>query len=106
MRYDLIYSNKGHNMLKENEVFDYYDDIFDVGENEKVKTNTPLVSFNDHKLAYIIQDKEFLKPNKFLIVPFLHERNMNINKLREGNDYFMTQCNVRIKDELLFRNYQ
>lgn len=40
------------NMLEE-DVFDYYDDIFDLEPGEVVTTLFPLASHNSHKLIYI-----------------------------------------------------
>ena len=42
IRYDL-FNNKGIN-YKENELFDYYFNIFDLQPGERVKANTPLES--------------------------------------------------------------
>ena len=54
LRYDLIHGTDNPLKYNENETFDYYDDILKLNEKEKVKANTPLVSFSDKKFAYIL----------------------------------------------------
>ena len=56
IRYDL-FNNKGI-IYKENELFDYYFNIFDLEIGERVKANTPLDSMKSHRFAYIISNKE------------------------------------------------
>ena len=56
IRYDL-FNNSGIN-YKENEIFDYYFDIFELEPGERVKAKTPLDSFGSHRLAYIVSNKE------------------------------------------------
>lgn len=55
IRYDLI---KNYGMTyKENEIFDYYFDIFELKEGERVKAKTPLDSIKSHRLGYIVSNK-------------------------------------------------
>lgn len=58
IRYDLILSEKNQN-LKQNEIFDYYFEIFNLSSGRKVRSNTPLDSIRSHKFAYIISDQKF-----------------------------------------------
>lgn len=43
IRYDLITSSKNQ-MYKESEIFDYYFDIFELEDWERIRSNTPLNS--------------------------------------------------------------
>ena len=54
LRYDLIHNTENPLSCNPNDTFDYYDDIFQLQPKEKVKANTPLVSFEDKKFAYIL----------------------------------------------------
>ena len=54
IRYDLIYTTDNPLKYNENEIFDYYYDIFLLQGKQKVKANTPLSSFEDNKFAYVI----------------------------------------------------
>ena len=99
MRYDLIYDTDNPLKYNENEIFDYYFDIFQLFDKEKVKANTPLVSHQDNKFAYIIQDKSYTMPNKLMVIPFPHERTMVLNKVRKKYNYFYTRCDVLVKEE-------
>ena len=56
IRYDLI-NRPDNGIFKENEMFDYYLNIFSLRENEKVKADTPLDSIRSHRFGYIISDK-------------------------------------------------
>lgn len=55
IRYDLINTENSY-QYKENEIFDYYFDIFDLDEGLAVRSNTPLESITAHRFAYIITD--------------------------------------------------
>jgi hypothetical protein len=56
IRYDL-FNNSGIN-YKENEIFDYYFEIFELSTGERVKAKTPLDSIRSHRLAYVKSNKE------------------------------------------------
>ena len=50
----LIHNTDNPLRYNEIETFDNYDDIFTLEDKEKVKANTPLVSFEDKKFAYVL----------------------------------------------------
>ena len=56
LRYDVINRSDVHT-YGENDVFDYYNSIFDLQPGERVKQGTPLSSRTYHKLAYVIENK-------------------------------------------------
>lgn len=101
IRYDLIFSEKNQN-LKQNEIFDYYFDIFDLQPGRKVRSNTPLDSIRSHKFAYIISDKNFDKPYKLLVYPYLHDRKIYLNRIKLNTDYFYTSIETSLKDEEMY----
>ena len=58
----------------------------------------PLVSSNDHRFVYIIQNK-INGTHKLLIVPYLHDRKIFLNKVKDNIDYFYTICENTIAEE-------
>jgi hypothetical protein len=97
IRYDL-FNNSGIN-YKENEIFDFYFDIFELSEGERVKAKTPLDSFENHKLAYIVSNKESFTTQKIIMMPYLHENKIYLNRTKDYNDYFYTSIETNIEDE-------
>ena len=89
IRYDIIEKADAH-IYKENEVFDYYFTIFDLQKGEKVKQETPLDSYRDHRLAYILMNKERFGTSKIKYVPYLHERRIYLNRQKLNTSYFYT----------------
>ena len=74
---------KRNSTLKEEDVFDYYDDVLDLEPGETITTLFPFVSQNSHKLIYITQQdlnhlesikKQGYLPKRIIIMPFIHER--------------------------------
>jgi len=78
IRYDLF--NSYGNTYKENEIFDYYFDIFELSPGERVKAKTPLDSTKSHRLAYIVSNKESYSTQKIILMPYLHENKIYLNK--------------------------
>lgn len=80
LRYDVINNNSASSLSSENELFDYYYNIFDLKNGERVKIGTPLDSHRDHKFAYIIMNKALYGTSKIKFVPYLHERRIYLNR--------------------------
>jgi len=55
-----------------------------------VQTNTPLDSVRAHRFGYIITDKNGVKPKRLLILPYLHERRIYLNRMKQNTEYFYT----------------
>ena len=53
IRYDLLVNKNGAN-LSESTLFNKYMDIFPLSENMRVRSNTPLDSYQSRRFAYII----------------------------------------------------
>lgn len=58
IRYDLIKRQQDHHLYKDIDVFDFYNNIFQLkkGNRFRVMSNTPLDSILSHKFVYIIID--------------------------------------------------
>ena len=79
VRYDLI--EQSHNYaLTENDVFDFYYDIFKMKEGQSVKNGTPLLSLRNHRLAFIFSDRQNFTPSVIMHVPYLHEKKLYLNR--------------------------
>ena len=98
LRYDVINRSDAH-AYQENEVFDFYYSIFDLQPGERVKQGTPLDSFRDHKLAYIIENKIDKTTSKVKFVPYLHERRVYLNRQKMNTQYFYTTIETCIEEE-------
>ena len=86
-------------MYKENEVFDFYKDIFILDQNEKVLANTPLDSIQSHRFGYITVDKSQKSTRNVMLLPYLHERKIYLNRLKSNTDYFYTSVETKPEDE-------
>lgn len=80
--------HKDSHILVENEVFDYYTDIFQLNPGERVKSGTPLDSIRSHKMAYVTSDKENFSTSKVKYTPYLHEKKLFLNRFKLNTDYF------------------
>lgn len=88
IRYDLIESNKGGE-IKENELFDHYDNIIKLkNKNYYVGSGTPLQTCLYNRLAYKIKNKKDFKPDKIMILPYLHERRIYLNRRHDSNQFY------------------
>lgn len=102
LRYDLIEAVNSYN-YNEYDIFDYYEGIFDLenkkeNKNLKVLANTPLESIHAHKLAYIISDRRFSQPNSILILPYLHENRIYLNRIKLNTSYFISSIETPMQD--------
>ena len=85
IRYDLLANNKE---LKENQLFDQYKDILILEKNEYIQIKTPLQTPTYNRLAYMIRNLIDLKPRRLLILPYLHERRVYLNKRENSNQFY------------------
>ena len=74
----------------EQEMFDMYNNVHHLNENERIMAKSPFISAGYHRLAYVIYDKTQMKPRKLLTIPYLHERKVFLTKERARNNYFYT----------------
>lgn len=95
IRYDLIDKFGGDN-YNELEIFDQYDNIFDLQQGERVKSNTPLDSIRSQRFAYVITDKKNCKPINLYILPYLHSKFIFLNRNKTNTDYFYTSIETKI----------
>ena len=82
VRYDLLSNNRTN--LRENQLFDHYSDIMEVYHDDYIQSGTPLQCSLYNRLAYLIKNKRF-KVRKLLILPYLHERRIILNRRFQAN---------------------
>jgi hypothetical protein len=87
IRYDLL-QMKNMQDIKENEVFDYYENVLSLDPEESVKIKMPICSLRYHRLVYMTSAQKTLRPNKIVILPFLHERKVYLSRMNNECDYF------------------
>jgi hypothetical protein len=73
-----------------------------MSDNERVRTDTPLNSYQSHRLAYIIVDKERKYATRVLVVPYLHENRIYLNRMKPSTEYFYTTIETSYQAE---KNY-
>ena len=83
--------DKIEDSLPENQIFDSYTDVLTLQENDYVQTGTPLQTCLYNKLAYIVGNWQNLKSRKVLIMPYLHERKIYLNRRHTSNQFY-TLC--------------
>jgi hypothetical protein len=89
IRYDLIYDSKrNQTFLNEEMLFDNYDDCFKLDRSELVRSKTPLISLNGNRFCYIISDKFKKLPIDVFIIPFLHDKRIELGKDNQKNIFY------------------
>ena len=87
VRYDLLEKMKGE--IKENQLFDHYADVLSLqNKNNQVQSGTPLQTCLYNRLAYLIRNEKELKPKKIMILPYLHERRIYLNRRHQSNQFY------------------
>lgn len=89
IRYDLI-QKQNSIQYDSNDIIDQYDDLFDLKNGETIKLESPYDSNDYHKFAYVITCRNFekLTPKRILIMPYLHDRKIYLNRLKPNTEFF------------------
>jgi len=74
--------------IKEHELFDFYSDILKLKENEYIQIKTPLQTPTYNRLAYMIRNLKDLTSRRLVILPYLHERKLHLNKRNNTNQFY------------------
>jgi hypothetical protein len=101
IRYDLM-KRFGINGADEKIYFNQYEEILQLNKNDIIKTNTPLDSIQSHKLAFVILNNHELAPKQLLILPYLHERKIYLNRIKKNTKYFYTTSQSGDSDSKIF----
>ena len=87
-------------MLTEDQLFDTYEDIFFMGNKKqigKIQNGSPLDSKQSHRLGYIINDEQKKTCNTVMILPYLHERRIYLNKQQVNTEYLYNAIETPVK---------
>lgn len=102
MRVDLIRSAKSYK-YKEVELFDFYDNIFSLGSTIQIRSGTPLDSIRYRRFIYVTRDIDCILPVKIMMLPYLHQRRIYLNRLKDNTNYFYTSIDTPLEQESKFR---
>ena len=80
--------------------FNRYHNILTLEEGETIKTNMPMESLQSHRLAYVVLNNQDLKPKKMIIVPYLHERKIYLNRMKQNTNYFYSSKQVEFEEKI------
>ena len=89
VRYDLL-EQKNSKDLEEDQIFDYYENIFNLDDHESFYTKMPICSLRFHRMVYVTKNRKKLTHSKVLMIPFLHERKIYLNRNNDDEKYFYT----------------
>lgn len=89
IRYDLIDMNaKDGKPICESQLFDTYHNILPLDDNAVVQSGTPLQTCLYNRLAFIVRNHRELKARQLLIMPYLHERRIYLNRRHLENQFY------------------
>jgi arginine/ornithine N-succinyltransferase beta subunit len=79
MRLDLINSSKNYK-YREGDLFDFYYNVFDLGPSIQIRSGTPMDSIRYHRFVYVTRDRQMEQSCMIMILPYLHERRIYLNR--------------------------
>jgi len=94
IRYDLL-QKKNMQDLKENEAFDFYENVLSLEPEELVRIRMPICSLRYHRFVYMTYAQKSLRPSKIMFLPFLHERKVYLSRMDDECDYFYNTIRAR-----------
>ena len=101
IRYDLIDMNaKNGKPVYENQLFDTYHDVLPLNDSEVVQSGTPMQTCLYNRLAYIVRNQKEVKARRLLIMPYLHERRIYLNRRHLDNQFYTIK---RHNDEMFIQ---
>ena len=55
-----------------------------------MQDNNPINCFNSRRMAYFTRNQLLLQPKKLIVLPYMHERKIRINRMKNNCSYFYT----------------
>ena len=89
IRYDLT-ERLNNQIYQEKDIFDFYPNIFNLKKNMKVLAFMPLDSIQSHRFGYVITDSEYHKAKYILILPYLNDKKIYLNRMKVNTHYYYT----------------
>ena len=88
IRYDLIDSKQITYRIDEEQIFDFYTGIFELKPGIQIRSKTPLKSTRYHRMVYITRDRNCMEPQQIMMLPYLHEKRVYLNRQKTNTYYF------------------
>ena len=83
IRYDLLDTSMVRE-ITEAQLIDYYQDLLGVKPGEKIHSSNPLLCIDYHKLSFFTNNSKMMMPMRIIMLPFMHERKIYLNKSKPG----------------------
>ena len=80
--------------------FNKYEEVLALEQGETIKIDSPLDSMQAHRFGYIMLNNEFLSCKRLLIVPYLHERRVYLNRMKKNTNYFYSSVQRNISNDI------
>lgn len=96
IRYDLVNALEASSYT-DKQFLDQYNDLFQL-DGELITTKSPISSWKSEKLAFLIIDPTSYRAKKILIMPFLHNRKLFLNRQKKNTEYFYTSIETLTQD--------
>lgn len=97
IRYDLIDKPEASSYT-DTQFLDEYEHILQLNKGELITTRSPVPSWKSEKLAYVITNQTYYTAKKILILPYLHDRKLFLNRQKNNTHYFYTSIETRVED--------
>ena len=98
IRYDLT-ERLNNQIYQEKDIFDFYPNIFNLKKNMKVLAFMPLDSIQSHRFGYVITDSQYHKAKYILILPYLNDKKIYLNRIKVNTHYYYTSIHTYERDE-------
>jgi hypothetical protein len=102
LRLDLIKSSNFRSQLKEKILIDKYSSIIDLKPTEAIMQMNPILCKVRHRMGYFAIDTTLMSPMRMVLLPFLHERKLYLNRMIPGQKFFY--FTIEIKKDALFHS--
>ena len=98
IRYDLT-NSQNNQKYQEEDVFDFYPDIFNLNPNMKVLAFMPLDSIQSHRMGYVISDCQYERAKYIIILPYLNDKKIFLNRMKLNTHFFYTSIETTEEQE-------
>ncbi len=71
--------------------------------NEKINSYTPVDCYKSHRFCYFISDKNKKTTRRILLLPYLHENKIYLNRLKINTDYFYSSIIISPNEIINFK---
>jgi len=89
VRYDVLEKDLTTTVTEAN-LFDKYSNLLDLHSSETVQTKNPLLCIDSRRVLYLTRNFKKLQPKRLIMLPFLHERKVFLQKNSPDCEYFYT----------------